>query len=208
MQNEKRLAEQLQFVLEIDRLKHIVRQTILLNGSRKENDAEHCWHVALMAFLLREYAADPDVDVFHVVRMLLVHDLVEIDAGDTYCYDEAARCDQADRERLAADRIFNLLPPDQAAEFRRLWDEFEARETREARYAAALDRFQPLLINYHRRGESWMEHGVTAEQVIRRNSPIHHGAPRLWQHAESLIADAVKRGWLTENHEEGGKAEA
>jgi len=131
-----------------------------------------------------------------VLKMVVVHDLVEIDAGDTYLYDSEGRETQAERELLAADRIFALLPADQAPEFRALWEEFEAKETPEARYASALDRLQPLMHNYFTQGRAWLEHGVTADQVIVRCHPIADGAPRLWQYAEHLIADAVARGYL------------
>ncbi len=191
-----RLEQQLAFVREVDKLKHIFRRNWLLNGSRLENDAEHSWHLALMAFLLPEYAADENLDVTRVLKMVVVHDLVEIDAGDTYAYDSKGRETQAERELRAADRIFSLLPPDQASEFRALWEEFEARETAEARYAGALDRLQPLMHNYFTEGRAWREHGITADQVVVRCHPIVDGAPRLWQYAEQLIADAVARGYL------------
>jgi putative hydrolase of HD superfamily len=191
-----RLFQQLAFLLEIDRLKQINRQTLIADGTRRENDAEHSWHLAVMANLLAEYAP-PGVDIARVTRMLLVHDVVEIDAGDTYCYDAAACLTQADRERAAAARIFALLPPDQAGEFRSLWEEFESRQTPESRFAAALDRVQPVLLNYHTQGRAWQEHGVTRAQVIARNRHIEAGAPRLWNYIEQLIEDAVAKGYLT-----------
>jgi len=169
-----------------------------MDQSRYENDAEHSWHIAVAAMLFLEYADDPNVDLLRVIKMLLVHDLVEIDAGDTYAYDDAACRDQAEREVKAAERVFGLLPSDQEAEFRSLWDEFEARTTPEARYAAALDRFQPLLHNYLTGGRAWREHGVTSDRVRARNRPVGDGAPVLWQHAEDLIRDAVAKGWLAE----------
>lgn len=190
-----RLDSQIRFVLEIDRIKLIVRQTLLADGSRKENDAEHCWHLATMAIVLAEYGP-PGLDIARVIRMLLVHDLVEIDAGDTYCYDDAAVATQHQRELCAADRIFGLLPPDQAAELRALWDEFEAGQTPEAKFAAALDRVQPVLLNYYTQGRAWLEHGVRRDQVIRRNCTIEAGAPRLWDHIRALIDDAVEKGYL------------
>ncbi|MDZ7616254.1 MAG: HD domain-containing protein [Patescibacteria group bacterium] len=191
-----RLQRQLAFVREVDKLKHVFRRTWLLDGSRLENDAEHSWHLALMTFLLPEYAADERLDVMRVLKMVVVHDLVEIDAGDTYAYDSEGRKTQADRELRAADRIFALLPADQAPEFRALWEEFEARETPEARYAGALDRLQPLMHNYFTEGRAWREHGVTADQVITRCQPIEDGSPQLWRYAERLITDAVARGYL------------
>ena len=194
--NNSRLRKQIQFILEIDKLKKIVRQTLLTDQSRKENDAEHSWHIALMAVLLLEHAEDKSIDILRLISMLLVHDLVEIDAGDTFCYDEAGNEDKLEREIKAADRIFNLLPEDQANFYRSLWDEFEARETPEARYAAAMDRFQPLLHNYYTAGGTWKEHCVHRKQVIKRNHPIADGSATLWDFAEALIDDAVDKGYL------------
>jgi len=196
--NIPRLQQQIQFLTEIDKLKQVLRRTWLLDQSRDENDAEHSWHIAVAAMLFLEYADDPKVDVLRVIKMLLVHDLVEIDAGDTYVYDEKACLDQAEREQKAAVRVFGLLPPDQAAEFRGLWDEFEARQTPEARYAAALDRFQPLLHNYVTGGRAWLDHAVTSDRVFVRNRPVGEGAPLLGQYAEDLIRDAVAKGYLAE----------
>lgn len=190
-----RLASQLRFILEIDRLKTVLRRTHLTDRSRNENSAEHSWHIALAAVLLAEHAP-ADVDLCRVVRMLLVHDVVEIDAGDTYAYDEAAHDDKLERERSAARRIFGLLPDDQADELNALWEEFEARETPEARFANAVDRLQPMLHNYATEGAAWLEHGVESRQVIGRNHVIGDGAPDLWAYAERLIAAAVERGWL------------
>jgi putative hydrolase of HD superfamily len=192
------LARQIQFVVEIDKLKGVLRQTWLMDGSRRENDAEHSWHLALMAVLLAEYAAEPNLDLLRVVKMLLVHDLVEIDAGDTFVYDKAGARDKAAREQKAAQRIFNILPPDQAGALRGLWDEFEARQTPEARFAAALDRLQPILHNYHTQGKAWRAHGITSEEVIAHNRHMAEGAPRLWQYARDLIRDAVEKGYLGE----------
>jgi len=195
MQNN-RLQKQLQFILEIDKLKKIVRQSPLSDQSRKENDAEHSWHLAVMAILLSEYAKEHQMDVFHVIKLTLIHDLVEIDAGDTFCYDKIGNRQKLERETRAADRIFNILPQDQARQMRDLWDEFEARETPEACFAAALDRLQPLLLNYHTRGGTWREHGIRRQQVIQRNSPMQDGAPELWEYAEKLINEAVEKGML------------
>jgi len=191
-----RLRQQLDFIVEIDKAKNVFRQTYLMDGKRFENDAEHSWHIAIMAFLLKEYAAEPGLDVFRVVRMLLAHDLVEIDAGDTYCYDEEAGRNKARREQEAADRIFALLPTGQGAELRALWEEFEAMETPESRYAAALDRLQPLLHNFLTEGRAWREHGITRGQVRARNHHIADGAPVLWEYAENLIDEAVEKGYL------------
>jgi putative hydrolases of HD superfamily len=189
------LSQQIDFILEIDRLKSVVRRASLLDGSRRENTAEHSWQIALMAVLLAEHA-DPPVDINHVVTMLLVHDLVEIDAGDTPIYDEQARATQADRERRAADRIFGLLPYYQGQRLRALWEEFEAHETPEARFAKAMDRLQPLLNNYFTNGSTWKEVRVTPEQVIAANQPIGLSSPQLWGYAQELIKDAVRQGFL------------
>jgi len=193
---ENRLQKQLQFILEIDKLKKIVRQSPLSDQSRKENDAEHSWHMAVMAILLSEYAKEHHVDIFHVVKLILVHDLVEIDAGDTFCYDEIGNRQKLEKEIQAADRIFNILPQDQAGQLRALWDEFEARQTPEACFAAALDRLQPLLLNFHTQGGTWREHGIRRQQVIQRNSPMNDGAPELWEYAQKLIEKAVEKGML------------
>ena len=198
MTDNDRLSQQIRFVIEADKLKGVLRQTWLVDRSRRENDAEHSWHLALMAVLLAEYAAEGGLDLARVLKMVVVHDLVEIDAGDTFVYDEAGRSDQSDREREAADRIFSILPPDQAGEIRALWEEFEARRTPESRYAAALDRLQPLLCNYHTQGRAWREHGVTSDMVLARNRHMAEGAPQLWRYAEDLIRDAVRRGYLAE----------
>lgn len=195
MPDGDRLERQLRFLREIDRVKDIQRQSWLLDLSRKENDAEHSWHLGVMAAMLAEYAAEP-VDVARVVRMVLLHDVVEIDAGDTFVYDDPGQAEQHLRESRAADRIFAILPADQAAEARALWDEFEARQTPEAKFAAALDRLQPLMHNYFTEGAAWREHGVKMSRVIQRNRHMADGSPRLWAYAESLIRDAVEKGFL------------
>jgi putative hydrolase of HD superfamily len=178
--NLQRLKQQIAFIREVDKLKTIRRQTLLTDASRQENDAEHSWHLALMALVLAEYAGSDGIDLLHVLRMVLIHDLVEIDAGDTYCYDEAGYTDKTQRETAAAERIFNLLPPDQAAETRTLWDEFEASRTPEAKFANALDRLQPLMHNVFTQGRMWQKHGIVKSQVIDRNCRIADGAPDLW----------------------------
>lgn len=190
-----RLQQQLQFVVEVDKLKSIVRQSLLCDSSRRENDAEHSWHLATMAVLLAEYAAEA-VDLTRVLKMLLIHDVVEIDAGDTYAYDPAANATRAAREQAAAVRIFGLLPGDQAGELRHLWEEFEAAHTANARYANALDRLQPLMLNFQSEGKSWRQHGVTAEAVIERMQPIKVGAPPLWRVVEKIVDEACDKGYL------------
>lgn len=193
--SEQRLQQQFRFILEIDKLKQITRQTLIADGSRRENDAEHSWHLSVMAALLVEYGP-AGVGLGRVMRMLLIHDVVEIDAGDTYCYDAEAGRTQKAREIAAADRIFALLPGDQAGEFRAIWEEFESRETPEARFAAALDRLQPVLLNYHTQERSWREHDISRSQVIARNMHIGAGAPQLWEHVLKLIDEATAKGWL------------
>jgi putative hydrolase of HD superfamily len=191
------LARRLAFLLEADRLKGIERQSSITGGARRENSAEHSWHLALFALVLGDHAPD-EVDVSRVVAMLLLHDLVEIDAGDTFVYDESAHADKAERERAAADRLFALLPDDQGPSLRSLWEEFEERATADARFAAALDRLQPLLLNHANRGEPWARHGITADRVRARNAHIAEGSPDLWTAAREIIDDAVAQGWLRE----------
>ncbi|MGC9964697.1 MAG: HD domain-containing protein [Syntrophobacteraceae bacterium] len=193
----KRLSRQIEFLVEIDRLKTIARQTLLVDGSRQEDSAEHSWHLALLAMVLAEHAKAP-VDLFRVLKMIMVHDIVEIDAGDTYCYDEKGNRGKAERENRAADRIFSLLPEDQAIEFRSLWEEFESRQTGDAVFAAALDRLQPLLNNFRSGGIMWLKHGIRQEQVYSRNSPMQDGSPVLWDYAQRMIKDAIAKGWIAQ----------
>ncbi len=190
-----RLTRQFAFILEIDKLKSILRRSYLVNGTRRENSAEHSWHLAVMAMVLAEHANAP-VDALRVLKMLLVHDIVEVDADDTYCYDEVGALDKAAREQSAADRIFALLPPDQEEEMRGLWDEFEARATPEAQFAAALDRLMPMLHNYHTQGRSWRENGVVSRQVLAHNAHIADGSEDLWRFAQLFIKEAVTKGYL------------
>jgi putative hydrolase of HD superfamily len=192
-----RLSRQIEFLIEADKLKRIVRQTLLVDGSRQEDSAEHSWHLAVLAMVLAEHASAP-VDLFRVLKMILVHDLVEIDAGDTYCYDEEANRGKTEREKRAADRIFSLLPEDQAVEFRSLWEEFESRQTADAIFAASLDRLQPLLNNFRSGGLMWQRHGVRKDQVYMRNSPMGEGSQVLWEFAEKMIEDAIAKGWIGE----------
>jgi putative hydrolase of HD superfamily len=191
-----RLAQQLQFIVEIDKLKRVLRQTLLTDASRQENSAEHSWHLAIMAILLAEYAPSEDLDLLRVIKMLLIHDLVEIDAGDTFCYDIQSNLDKAEREIQAADRIFGLLPPEQGDELRSLWEEFEAQATPAAQFAAALDRLQPLLHNQHTQGGTWRIHGIVRDQVLQRMRPVEQGVPALWPVVEQIIEDCVAAGYL------------
>jgi putative hydrolases of HD superfamily len=190
-----RLTKQLQFIIEIDKLKNIYRRNYLIDDPRLENSAEHSWHMALLAMVLAEHANDP-LDVGKVIRMVLIHDIVEIDAGDTYIYDDQG--DKAERESAAADRIFGLLPSDQEEEFRNLWNEFESGATPESRFARALDRFVPQLHNFHTQGRSWREHGITAERVLGRNVEMSQGSVTLWQWTQTLIEQAVTEGFFQE----------
>lgn len=192
-----RFQKQIEFILEADKLKHTLRRTVLMDRSRRENSAEHSWHIALTVLVLSEYAKDKNIDFFRILKMLLVHDLVEIDAGDTYCYDDRGREDQAQREEIAADRIFNILPEDQAKSLRELWDEFDARITYESRFANALDRLQPFLHNYFTEGQTWQESDVKSKQVVARMQPVEDGSPFLWNYVKALLDDAVKKGYLS-----------
>ena len=190
-----RTEQQLAFLLEVDRLKGVLRQTLLCDGSRRENSAEHSWHLAMMALVLSEHAAEP-VDVPRVLMMLLVHDIVEIDAGDTFAYDTGANSDRPERERRAADRIFGLLPQDDGQRLRALWEEFEQGATAEARAATALDRLQPLLLNHRTNGGSWRTHGVRRGQVLRRMDPIRTALPSLWPTVEEIVTHNCSLGHI------------
>jgi putative hydrolases of HD superfamily len=188
-----RLQQQIDFIVEMDKLKQIFRQSYLVDQSRRENDAEHSWHLALMALLLAEYAAEP-VNLFRVVKMVILHDLVEVDAGDTCFYDEQGTKDKAEREQKAADRIFSMLPAEQGVDLRAAWEEFEAKQTAEARFAAALDRLEPLLLDTYNKGDGWHKHGMTLEKVLERNRHIAKGSPALWEFAQGLIQKVFSEG--------------
>ena len=188
----ERLRQQLQFILEIDRLKNVLRRSYLIDVDRHENSAEHSWHLALAAMVLAEHAKET-IDVGKVIRLVLVHDIVEIDAGDTFIYDDAANVGKAVREQQAANRLFGLLPEDQAKSFMALWREFEDRQTSEAKFAFALDRLMPILHNVFKQGRSWQEHGIRQEQALTKNRPIDDGSPVLWQAVESLIKQTLAK---------------
>ena len=194
------LAARLRFVLEADALKRVARRSYIASGERHENSAEHSWHLALMALVLAGYAAEP-IDVGRVVAMVILHDLVEIDAGDTFIYDDAARAEKETAELAAADRLFGLFQG--GDRLRAIWEEFEADNTAEARFARALDRLEPLLLNHANRGKPWREYGITADRVRQINSAIGNGSPELWEAARSLIDDALARGWLPDTKEDG-----
>ncbi len=192
----ERFKRQIEFILEADKLKRISRRTTLLDVSRQENSAEHSWHIALILLVLSEYADEDNLDLLQVIKLLLAHDLVEIDADDTYCYDEIGGRGQKMRETKAADRIFNILPPDQTDAFRALWDEYEEKDTPESKFANALDRLQPFLHNYFTRGHTWQKHGIRKNQVITRMQPVDDGSRFLWDYVSGLIDDAVEKGFL------------
>ena len=190
---DARLERQLAFILELDKEKNILRQTHLSDYSRRENDAEHAWHMAVMLYLLREYANEP-FDLAKAMMMALIHDVVEIDAGDTYAYDEEAKKTQAAREAKAAERIFGLLPEDQRDERRALFEEYEAQETPEAHIVRSMDSLQPLLLNDKTEGRDWRSHGVRMEQVIRRQEPGRLGSEKLWEFSRALIERNTREG--------------
>ena len=195
-QEEKsRLEKQIAFLTEVDKEKNIFRQTYLADGKRKENDAEHSWHLALAAVLLKEHMKE-DADLGRVMTMVLIHDLVEIDAGDTYAYDTEGSATKREREVKAADRIFGILPEDQGTYLRELWDEFEAYETAEAKYAHLLDNFQPLMLNDASDGKSWEEHGVHKSQVCRRNARIPETSEIVWEKMLEIMDKHIEKGHL------------
>ena len=193
MDNE-RLKKQMDFILEMDKMKSIMRQTYLANGERKENDAEHSWHLALMCGILAEYSNEP-IDVLKTMKMVLLHDAIEIDAGDTYAYDAAGNQTKKEREQKAADRIFGLLPKNRGTFLMELWKEFEAGETPEAKFARTMDNLQPLFLNACTEGKAWMEHGVSLDQILKRNDRTAEGSEVLWNYA--------KKHWIEPNLEKG-----
>lgn len=195
MTDRPRLARQLEFIAEVDKLKRVLRMTSVMDESRRENSAEHSWHLAVMAPLLAEYGP-PEMDLLRAMKMVVVHDVVEIDAGDTFAFDDEGKENKEERETRAAERLFGLLPPDQAAELRSLWDEFEARETPEARFANALDRLSGLLQNYHNEGGTWRVHEVPLESIRERMAPIRDGAPEIWPFVRRVLDEAVEAGWV------------
>lgn len=202
MWEEERFKKQLAFIKEIDKEKQIFRQTYVSDATRKENDAEHAWHMAIMAFLLSEYAND-EIDVLRTIRMILIHDVVEIDAGDTYAYDEVGKQSQREREEKAANRLFGLLPEDQAKDMLDLWEEFEAGETSEARFARALDNFQPMMLNDATNGIAWEEHEVAVSKILKRNERTPRGSKELWDYArENFVEKNVSLGHIIDDREQ------
>jgi len=192
----ERLLKQIEFITEIDKAKQIFRKNVVIGTKRNENDAEHSWHLAIMAILLLEHSETKHMDLLKIMKMVLIHDIVEIDAGDTFCYDEEANKDKVEREQLAAERIFKILPLDQAEGFREIWDEFEALETPEARFANCLDRLQPLILNSNTNGHTWQNPGVTSEKVLERAKPLKRNASRLWEYVNMVIEDSINKGYL------------
>lgn len=190
-----RLDKQLEFALEIDKEKNILRQTYISDGIRRENDAEHSWHMAVMAYLLKEYSNEK-IDIARTMIMCLIHDIVEIDAGDTFAYDEEGKKTQEEREQKAADRIFGLLPEDQRDELRAIFEEFEEQKTPEAKFARAMDNIQPLMLNDSTEGISWKEHNITSEQVIRRQQRTLPGSSVLYEKSLSLVKKNKEAGNL------------
>lgn len=197
----ERLKKQMDFILEIDKEKNIRRQTLISDASRQETVAEHAWHLAVMCALLSEYSNEK-IDVAHTMLMVLMHDLVEIDAGDTYAYDEEGNKSKEERELKAADRIYNLLPPDQARMARELWDEFEAMETPEARFANTLDKIQPVFLNDAAGGISWTRHGVYIDQILKRDARVHEGSEELWKYTKKILDKNVENGNIKVRNEE------
>lgn len=201
MNDFTRLEKQIRFILEIDKLKQVFRQTYLLDQTRRENDAEHSWHLSLLALFLNEHSNVP-INISRVVEMTLIHDIVEIDAGDTFAYDTEHAKSQMEREQKAADRIFSILPDDQNKYLRALWVEFESHQTPESKFARAIDRVQPLLHNCYTEGRAWKANGVKLSQVLERNRHVEDGSIELWGFMKKLIYEAVEKGYL-ENDLEG-----
>lgn len=190
-----RLDQQLRFTAEIDKMTSILRRTMLVDGSRRENDAEHSWHIAVMALIFEEYATEP-VNINRAVKMCVVHDLIEIYAGDTFAYDAAGNADKAEREAAAADKLFAQLPKEQGAEIRLLWEEFDAMQTPDAKYAACMDRLQPFLHNTLTGGHTWVESGTVRASVEKRMAVIKDFMPEVYKWVEKNIDNAVSKGWL------------
>lgn len=191
-----RFKKQLEFIVEIDKLKQILRNTILMDASRRENDAEHSWHMAVAAMILCEYANEENLDMLKVFKMILLHDIVEIDAGDTFAYGNVNIKEKAEKEKKAAERIFGLLPSDQASEFKAIWDEYENGSTPEAKFSQAIDSFMPIFHNYKTHGLQWQRLNVTSDKVLSRNKRIERGSNTLWRYIEEIVNDAVEKGYL------------
>ncbi|MCC6094780.1 MAG: HD domain-containing protein [Eubacterium sp.] len=194
-EEQDRFQKQLDFILEIDKEKNILRQTHLTGHGRREDDADHAWHLAIMVWILKEYASQ-EIDIVRTILMVLVHDIVEIDAGDTYAYDAEGKKTELARETRAADRIFGLLPEDQGKQLRALWEEFDAYETPEARFAHVMDNFQPMLLNNSNGGGDWKEHGVSLSQVMKRNEKTGTGSEKIWSYMQEILQENIGKGSL------------
>lgn len=193
-----RIYRDVDFILEVDKMKSILRMTSPINSERREDDAQHSWHVALSAMVLEEYCNE-EININKVIRMLLVHDLVEVYAGDTFCYDEEEKKDKKERELKAADKIFGLLDKEKNKEFRALWDEFEEMKTNESKFANALDRVQPMMLNYHNEGGTWKEYSIKKSEVYQRAKPIKGISDKLWEYVSEIIEESTKKGWIKED---------
>ncbi|GFN34571.1 HD domain-containing protein [Tepidimicrobium xylanilyticum] len=194
----ERLLKDIDFIVELDKMKSVLRQTSLIDNSKRENDAEHSWHISVMALVLAEYANEK-IDICKVIKMLLVHDLVEIYAGDTFCYDKQANMNKRERELKAADKIFGMLDEDKGSELRRLWEEFEEMKTKEAIFAASMDRLQPFFNNYYSGGGTWKKFNIPKGEVYKRIAPLKEASDELWQIAINMIEDACRKGYITDN---------
>lgn len=193
--NNNRLLKDIEFIVELDKMKSILRQTSIIGEDRREDDAQHSWHISIMAMILGEYTNEK-VDVCKVIKMLLTHDLVEIGAGDTFCYDKVGNNDKRERELKAAENIFGMLDEDKGKELRALWDEFEEMETPEALFAASMDRLQPMLNNYHNKGGTWKKFNVSKENIYKRISPVQKSSDKLWEFVEHMLEDAFEKGYI------------
>lgn len=193
---KERLLKDIEFIVELDKMKSILRQTSLINEDRREDDAQHSWHISVMAMILGEYSNEK-IDVCKVIKMLLTHDLVEIFAGDTFCYDKVGNEDKKERETLAAEKIFGMLEEDKGRELRALWDEFEDGKTPEALFAASMDRLQPMLSNYYNNGGTWKKFNVAKEDIYKRIAPVKKSSDELWSFVENMIEDAYDKGLIS-----------
>ncbi len=192
----ERLLKDIEFIVELDKMKSILRQTSLIGGDRREDDAQHSWHIAIMAMVLSDYANEK-IDVCKVIKMLLIHDLVELEAGDTFCYDKKGNEDKKEREELAADKVFGMLNVEKNKEMRSLWDEFEEMKTPDALFAASMDRLQPMLNNYHNNGGTWQKFDIAQSDVYKRISPVKDSSDELWKYVVYMLEDALNRGLIS-----------
>lgn len=192
----EKLEEQLKFIIEIDKIKEIYRHTSLFNKKgRKENDAEHSWHICMMALTLKEYSNDINIDILKVIKMLLIHDLVEIYSGDFIIYTEKEQ-EKLEKEKIGAEKIFSILPNEQKKEYLELWQEFEEKITSESKFASALDRFEPILQNHTNEGETWVEYSINYDKIISKNKIIKEGSEILWKYIENIIEENIEKGYI------------